>query len=321
MFEDMQPYLFKTADGGMSWRKITDGLPPYAFIWVVREDQRNASVLYLGTEVGLYVSFDAGTHWVPFDLKNLPNVAVRDIFIQKDQNDILLGTHGRGLWVFDDTTPVQQLAAAVKQPAFLFPIRQAPRYNVRATRAGGGDTEFAAPNPPYGAILNYYLREPANEIRFQVTDLSGKTIRTLGGTIPGGPGIHRIAWDLRASGPGGSQGEGRGGGGRGGGARGPQVLPGVYAIRMIAGVVTQEQKVEVALDPEIKVGREELVAQWNTLQKILSIMQGTSNMIRETDRHDGSDWQELHNILARPRTLSASETGRVYRSNFNRSIT
>jgi photosystem II stability/assembly factor-like uncharacterized protein len=151
MLDDMHPHLFKTADAGKTWKSIVTGLPGNAFIWVLREDIKNPNTLYLGTEIGAFVSFDAGDHWSRFNLKNLPNVAVRDIFLQPEQNDILLATHGRGLWSFDDATLFQQLANV--RAATLFPVRPALRYSVRATRAGGGDTEFTATNPPYGAIL------------------------------------------------------------------------------------------------------------------------------------------------------------------------
>ncbi len=116
MFDDMRPYIFKTADGGKTWTRITSGLPPYAFVWVVREDLKNPSLLYAGTETGLFASFDAGEHWLPFGLKNLPDVAVRDIFLQARENDIVLATHGRGLWILDDATPVQQMTSAAGAP-------------------------------------------------------------------------------------------------------------------------------------------------------------------------------------------------------------
>ncbi len=163
MFDDTQPWLFKTVDGGLTWRKITTGLPSQAVVWVVREDPKNSNLLYAGTEAGLFVSFDAGEHWASFGLKNLPNVAVRDIFIQPSANDILIATHGRGLWVLDDAGSVQELARAASQPAYLFTPRPALRYTVRATRSGGGDSEFAAPNPPYGAIFDYFLRESVKD--------------------------------------------------------------------------------------------------------------------------------------------------------------
>jgi photosystem II stability/assembly factor-like uncharacterized protein len=317
MLDDMHPYLFKTTDGGKSWKKITDGLSEDAFLWVVREDPKNADVLYAGTEVGLFASFDAGGHWVRFGLKNLPNVAVRDVFVQPGAGDILLATHGRGLWILDDATPVEELAAASAKAAYLFPIRPALRYTVRATRAGGGDTEFSASNPPYGAIVDYYLREPAEQVRFEVLDGAGKTVRTIGGArIPHDAGVHRLAWDLRAESENGSasgRGGGRGGegpGGRGGGVRGPQVLPGVYTVKMTAGSVVSEQKVDVKIDPELKVSAADLKAQWDTLQRISTLMRGTAELLREADRHaDSADWKALRDTLARPRNLSNSETG------------
>lgn len=316
MLDDMHPYVFKTADGGKTWKKITNGIPPDAFVWVVREDPKNADVLYAGTELGLFASWDAGANWSAFGLKNLPNVAVRDIFVQPGQNDILLATHGRGLWIFDDATPVQQLAAASSHAAYLFPIRPALRYSVRATRSGGGDTEFTAANPPYGAILDYSVREPIEQVRFEVLDASGKAIRQMDGPARGA-GVHRVAWDLRAAGPAGAGGGrggrgggegGEGGGGRGG--RGPQVPPGVYTVRMTVGTTISEQKVEVRMDPELKVSPDDLQAQWDALQRLTVMIQGTAEMLREADRHaDSADWRKFRETLARPRNLSNSETG------------
>jgi photosystem II stability/assembly factor-like uncharacterized protein len=304
MLDDMRPYLFKTSDAGKSWKRITDGLPDDAFLWVVREDPKNPELLYAGTEVGLFASFDGGAHWLRFGLKNLPNVAVRDVFLQPQANDILLATHGRGLWVLDDATPVQQLGAAAGREAWLFPIRPALRYTVRATRSGGGDTEFAAANAPYGAILDYYLKAPAAEVHFEVLDAAGKTIRRIGGPrIARTAGVHRIAWDLRAETPEGMS------GGRGG-AHGPQVLPGTYTVKMIAGVSAAEQKVDVRLDPELKVASDDLKSQWDALARLCTMITGTAGMLHEAERHaDSPEWREFRDTLARPRGLSTSETG------------
>ncbi len=304
MLDDMRPYLFKTSDAGKTWKKITNGMPDDAFLWVVREDPKNPDLLYAGTEVGLFASFDGGAHWSRFGLKNLPNVAVRDIFLQPQANDILLATHGRGLWVLDDATPVQQLGAAASHEAWLFAIRPALRYTVRATRSGGGDTEFTAANAPYGAILNYYLKAPAAEVRFEVLDAGGKTIRWIGAPrIAHNAGVHRIAWDLRAETPEGMS------GGRGG-AHGPQVLPGVYTVRMTTGALTAEQKVEVRLDPDLKVSSDDLKSQWDALARLSAMITGTAGMLREAERHaDSPEWRKFRDTLARPRSLSTSETG------------
>jgi hypothetical protein len=308
MFDDMQPYIFRTADGGKSWKKITAGLPPYAFVWVVREDLKNPDLLYAGTETGLFASFDAGARWVPFGLKNLPDVAVRDIFLQPRDNDILLATHGRGLYILDDATPVQKFTSIASHAALLLPIRPALRYATRATRSGGGDTEFAAPNPPYGAILDYYLREPVKEVRIEVLDSAGKAIRTIAGPqAPGGAGLHRVAWDLHTSAVGG---DGEGGGRRGRGGRGAQVLPGVYTVRLTAGSAVEEQKVEVNLDPDLKVSMDDLQKQWDALQNLSTMIREVGDLLRQTDRQsDSPEWQNFRARLARPRGLSGSETG------------
>jgi hypothetical protein len=301
MFDDMQPYLYRTSDGGKTWKKITNGLPSNAFVWVVREDLKNPNLLYLGTELGLFASFDAGDHWVPFGLKNLPDVAVRDIFIQPAHNDILLATHGRGLWILDDATPVQQIAAAANRAQYLFPIRPALRYTVRATRAGGGDTEYAAPNPPYGAILSYYLRQAADGVRFDVLDGTGATVASItGARVAKDAGLHQVAWDLRAAGA---------------GARGPQVLPGTYTVKMTVGSVVEDQKVEVQLDPDLTTSAADLTAQWDTANKISTMMRSVADMLREADKHtdsastDSKPWQKFRETLARPKELSNSETG------------
>jgi len=315
MLDDMRPHLFRTSDSGKTWSEITNGLPANAFIWVLREDLRNSSVLYLGTEVGAFISFDTGAHWSRFNLRNLPNVAVRDIFLQPDRNDILLATHGRGLYILDDATPVQQLAGA--NAATLFPIRPALRYAMRATRAGGGDTEFTAANPPYGALLSYYLPARADDVRFEVQDAAGKVIRTI--RVPGNgrdPGVHRISWDLRADPPvgndaprgGGRGGEGEGGG-RGGAPRGPQVLPGTYTVMMFSGSNPVSQKATVKLDPELKVSAADLQSQWQTLERISAMIRNTADMLRESDRHaDSAGWTRFRGSLAASRLSEQLQT-------------
>ena len=180
---------------------------------------------------------------------------------------------------------------------------------MRATRSGGGETEFAAPNPPYGAILNYYLPAPAEEARIVVLDSTGKLIRSLRGPqAPATAGLHRVAWDLRATGTGASGGGGRGRGGQGG--RGPQVLPGTYTVRLTAGGAVEQQSVQVRLDPDLKVTMAELQRQWDTLAKLSGMIREVTEMVHESDRHeDSKDWQNFRATLARPRGLTGSETG------------
>ena len=135
MFDDRRPYIFKTTDSGNDWQNISGNLPANAFVWIVREDPREPRLLYAGTELGLYASFTGGSDWVPLHLKNMPwSIAVRDIVVQPDTNDLLIATHGRGLWILDDATPLQKLASVG-----LYPIRPAsafrlPRHALRLRR-------------------------------------------------------------------------------------------------------------------------------------------------------------------------------------------
>jgi photosystem II stability/assembly factor-like uncharacterized protein len=106
-FDDYKPYIFKTTDGGKSFSNISGNLPANAYVWVVREDPKNPNLLYAGTEIGLYASWDNGKNWSELNMKNFPRVAVHDIVIHPRDNDIILATHGRSFWVFDDATAIQ----------------------------------------------------------------------------------------------------------------------------------------------------------------------------------------------------------------------
>src|SRR5262249_16469468 len=147
---------------------------------------------------------------------------------------------------------------------------------------------------------DYYLAKPASELRIQILDSGGQPIRTIAGTqAPNGAGLHRIAWDLRASaitgGGGGRGGRGGEGGGRAGaGGRGPQVLPGNYTVRLTSDGMTEEQKVVVRLDPEVKTSQADLLAQWDALSKLGIMMREVATMIQQADQHaDSPEWQSL----------------------------
>ena len=141
MFDDPRPYIFKTSNHGKTWTNISGNLPAKAFVWIVREDPHNAHLLYAGTELGLYASFSGGHDWVPLHLKNMPwAIAVRDIVVHAESNDLLVATHGRGLWILDDATPLQKLAAGAADG--LYPVRLTVRFVARATRYGFGDKAY-----------------------------------------------------------------------------------------------------------------------------------------------------------------------------------
>ncbi len=261
MFADFKPYIFKTTDGGKSWTQISGNLPANAYVQIVREDPKNTNLLYAGTELGLFASYDGGAKWLPLNLKNLPNVSVHDIVVHPRENDLILATHGRSIWIFDDATAIQQMTPQIiDSNAHLFAVRPGLRYASRFTRYGVGDKVFAGPNPPGGALITYYLKEKLDdkaEFKIEIFDRAGKLIQEL--ERPSREkGLNRVAWNLRLGGP-----EVR----RlptpeqiafGGAPRGPQILPGTYTVKMTAGGKVYEQTVEVKLDPGITASTAEL---------------------------------------------------------------
>lgn len=252
---DFKLYVFMTSDFGETWRSISSNIPQNNNIAnVIREHPRNPNLLFVGTEFGLFYSFDRGAHWTQMK-HNLPTVPVDDILIHPRENDLILGTHGRSIWVMDDITPLNQMNEAVtNSDVHLFDLRTAVMYRTWNNRSLTSDKVFYGQNPPNGAILNFYLREPLAEretLSITVQDSSGQTVRTINCTRPqpsatpqtqqgggggggffglggGGQqqctaakGLNRFVWDLRSR-PAGPQvppgaGGGPGGGGGGGG--------------------------------------------------------------------------------------------------------
>jgi len=303
MLNDFKPYLYKTTDGGKSWRALTNGLPDEAYLFVVREDPRNLNLLYAGTERGLFVSFDGGQNWQR--MPNLPPVPVHDIQFHPAMNDLVLGTHGRSIYVLDDITPLQQASPEVlEKPAHLFEPPTAWRFSSRMTRYGRGDRPMVAPNPPAGAIITYHLKERPKEgrVRLQILDSQGKVLRELT-RIPQEPGIHRVEWDLRIRLDGGTdEDESASQGAPQQGASpqaplGPQVLPGTYRVRILVGDFQMEQpltvRVEPALEPylaNMKAGYQfaletlEMIRQLNRATRTLNSVEEQINNLRQVAR-------------------------------------
>jgi hypothetical protein len=164
---------------------------------VVREDPVRRGLLYLGTESALYVSFDDGESWQPLQT-TLPHAPVYWLVLQEHFNDLVVSTYGRGFWILDDVTPLQQLTADVRaQAAYLFKPRPAYRFRQITAPMAMTDDPTAGQNPPYGAAINYWLRQaPTGEVTLTVLDAGGQTVRTLQGTKSAG--INRVWWDLRS---------------------------------------------------------------------------------------------------------------------------
>jgi hypothetical protein len=187
-------------------------------------------------------------------LKNLPVVAVHDIIIHPRANDIIIATHGRSIYVLDDATPVQQLTPEVaREDVHLFDVRPALRYATRMTRYGVGDKAFAGQNPPYGALVSYYLKQKPDDktkLKLQILDAGGKMISEIE-NIAKEKGLNRVSWNLRYGGPTVRRPPTDEEVQFTGGPRGPQVLPGTYTVRLLVGEKSYEKKVEVQLDPTV----------------------------------------------------------------------
>jgi hypothetical protein len=252
--DDPAPYLFKTTDFGATWTDITGDLPEWGSTYVIREDPANPSVLYVGTESGLFVSIDGGGHWVRWK-GNLPHTGVRSLAIQQRDRDLVVGTFGRAIWVVD-IAPLGQLEEALGSSAFLFQPDGAVAHNVRYTYGSGveeinGDLFFRGENPPYGVAFTYYLAEDTGgEARLTVQDSSGRVVRSLTG--PGSGGMHQVQWDLERDA---ARAEGAGGGTASEQQRGRRVAPGVYRITLEAGQATLTRTVEVRAEDPARVRR------------------------------------------------------------------
>lgn len=218
--DDFGPWAFKTTDFGQTWTSVKGDLPVKGYVHVVREDPKVRTLLYCGTELGIFASWDSGGHWMSIR-NNIPRVAVRDIVVHPRDNDLIVATHGRGVFILDGATALQEIAIAKSNDVFLFDVRQSTRYQMWGKDSNLGQKTFAAQNPPSGALIDYYLKADVNDpIVITVADKSGKTIRTIRGPA-NKAGVNRVVWDLRydpptpapGGGPGGGGGIGRGGAG------------------------------------------------------------------------------------------------------------
>jgi hypothetical protein len=219
--DDLKPYVFVTHDFGRTWTNIGGGLPSYGNLQVVREDPKNRNLLYAGTELGLFVSLDAGKSWEKF-MNNYPTVRTDDILIHPRDGDLIVASHGRSLWIADDITPLQQWNEQVAaSDATLFDVRPAVAYlsDIRLDVSTGGEKQFEGENPARGTAIQFYVKS-AGDAKVTVSDQSGRTV--CESSVKAVAGINRVQWTLVApllnAVPGGG---GRGGRGAGGGAGAP----------------------------------------------------------------------------------------------------
>ncbi|MBS3818129.1 hypothetical protein KGY73_01280 [bacterium] len=192
--DDFRPFLYKTTDYGETWTDISGNLPDES-INVVREDRKNPNLLFIGTDMAVYVSIDGGRKWVRME-NNMPTNAVHDLRIHPRENDLVVATHGRGLFI-TDISPLQEINSKIlSQDAYLFAID--PQIQWESQKSGGlyGDRHFRAPNDAQGIVVNYYLKNDVEgKIKILITDPYGKEIRTLEGST--NKGFNRVVWDMR----------------------------------------------------------------------------------------------------------------------------
>ena len=248
--DDFAPYVYVTHDYGKTWKSLRNNLPSFGYTHVIKEDPFNKNILYLGTEFGIFISFNRGKKWLKFN-NNLPTVAVRDIAIHPRERDLIIGTHGRGVWILDDIRPIEELSKAVATDAYLFPIRDAEIFYPRVSGEYYGRAEFAAENPPFGAIINFYVKKKPEKAVLNIYDGEGKKIRTIK-LKKVKEGLNRTVWDLRYSSAIETLPEEIKEMLREFGMRGPRgafVLPGIYTVELKAGTTSVKQKVKVYPDP------------------------------------------------------------------------
>jgi len=286
---DFRVHVFQTSEYGENWKAISKGIPDNGgVVNVIREHHRNRNVLFAGAEYGAYFSLDRGANWHRLK-NNLPTVPVDDIAIHPRENDLILGTHGRSIWVLDDMTPLEQLNEKVAvSDLHLFDMRPATAWRIYSHKGNTGHKFFAAENPPYGAFINYYLKsKPAEKetVKVAILDKGGSTIREMEGAKEAG--VNRIHWDLRYPPPPDPTPE-QGEGGFGRRRQGPLVDPGEYTVRIAAGQSQVSKSVTVEEDPRISISAGDRAARRQSLMQLYEMSktaeggrQSVSNLITQ----------------------------------------
>lgn len=280
--DDFAPYIYKTEDYGKSWRRITNGINPMHFTRVTRADQKRPGLLYAGTEYGMYISFNDGANWRRFQL-NLPEVPITDLTIK--ENDLVVATQGRSIYVLDDLGIVQQMNKDVtSKPLHLFGVN--PAYRMFAPQSFGAMPRNAGVNPPAGALFHYYVKDASDSLKATITilDKDRKVLRTLAtdakevaDKIDVSKGLNTTAWNLHY--PPAERIEGMIlWNGLPGGIVAP---PGSYFARIKVGKDSVEQPFVIKADPNYKITQSEYDQQHQFLQTVLGKFNETQKAIKD----------------------------------------
>jgi photosystem II stability/assembly factor-like uncharacterized protein len=267
-FGDMAPYVFRTADFGKTWTPLVTAQDPKGvrgYAHVIKEDLAKPDLLFLGTELGLWVSIDGGKGWAQFKGNHFPAVAVRDLAIQPRDNDLVLATHGRGIWIIDDITPWRSLTNELMAQELAFvsarPVQQ------RIEGSGGwanGDAVFVGDNPPDAAVITYFqrTRHLFGKLKIEVLDSTGRVVDEVPASKRSG--LNRVTWSMREKPP------------RVppaaqiafAGIRGPRVIPGTYTVRLTKAGKVYETQLPVGLDSRAKFTAADRQAQYDAAMKV-----------------------------------------------------
>ncbi len=262
--DDYATYVFASEDYGDGFRSLADGLPPEAALNVIREHHDNENLLAVGGEFGVHISLDRGASWRRL-AGQIPTVPVDDLAFHPRENDLILGTHGRSVWISDDITPLSTLDAAdFEADIHVFPIRDAVAWRMYTHKGNTGHKFYIAENPPEGALIHIVAKE-AGEAGITVLDADGQTVRSL--TVDLDPGLNRTNWDLRHDPP---------IPGQGGGFRGPpsgaRALPGTYTVRVTRDEAQAEATVVVSEDPRLGISETDRRANHAALTRLAGML-------------------------------------------------
>jgi photosystem II stability/assembly factor-like uncharacterized protein len=298
---DMATYVYETNDYGASWRSLaTDDIDGYA--WVIRQDLVAKDLLFLGTEFGLYMTVDHGQTWARFT-GNLPKVAVHDMAVHPREHDLVIATHGRGIYILDDITPLRALTTAVldSEVALL-----AGRPTVMATPSAGfgfnGDADYVAPNPPEAAPITYYQkkRHLFGDLKVEVYSADGELITTIPGSKR--KGMNTVSWPMRLDPPKvppASQ--------LAAAFVGPRVAEGTYTVKLIKGKTTVEGEVQLVADPRSPHSAEDRALQQKTSMRLYEDLEGLTYVVETATEARDAARERAEGLKERDRTRSALE--------------
>src|SRR5271166_6497742 len=323
--DDQAPYLYRTRDYGKTWQQVTAGIGGTAFLNAIREDTKRQGLLFAGTELRAYVSFDDGDHWQPLQL-NLPVTSVRDLTIHGD--DLVVATHGRAFWILDNITPLRQIVGQVEtaKPRLYGPATAVRVDNDVFLGSPFPPEEPAAKNPPDGAVIDYFLAANAAEVKLEIADSTGKLVRRYSSSdkkpakmppmaiaerwfpkpvmLENAAGMHRFVWDLRWN----SSGTGEEFEDEGYGApRGPRVVPGRYQMKLTVDGVAFNQPLVVQMDPRSKATSTELEQQLSLSLQIFGEVRRGRQTLAELSAAKSSLAKLKEQLQGKPALLTQAE--------------